>query len=201
MLADWSAFGSAIIGAIIGGGITGYFALKSTTNAYHFQQKMSEQNENELIQGLLQAFHDEIETVFERYQETMGAKIESLKEGDALQVYYPLISDFFSVYNGNSFLIGRIPENDLRKQIIKTYTLAKGMVDSLRMNNELLQKFEYWYQVFQESKSEVHRNKVDESLYSLREYAKNLKTGHQQIKIETNQLLRLLRKRGVLAEK
>ena len=79
----------------------------------------------------------------------MGARVESLKEGEPLLVYYPLVSDFFTVYNGNSFLIGRIPYNDLRKQIIKTYTLAKGMADSFRMNNDLNQKFENWQQIFQ----------------------------------------------------
>jgi hypothetical protein len=119
---DWSVFGSAITGAISGGLITGYFALKTTKKAHDNQMQQATQNEKKLIQGLLQAIHDEVETVFERYQESMGAKLESLKDGEALLLYYPLVSDFFTVYNGNSFLIGRIPDNDLRKQIIKTYT-------------------------------------------------------------------------------
>lgn len=198
---DWSVFGSAITGAVVGGVITGYFALKSTKNAYDNQLKQAAQNEEKLIQGVLQAIHDEIETVFERYQETMGAKLESLKDGEALLLYYPLVSDFFTVYNGNSFLIGRIPDNDLRKQIIKTYTLAKGMVDSFRMNNDLNQKFEYWHQVFQESKSEVHQQKAAAHFVALVEYAKSLKNSHQQMKSEAAQLLRSLRKHGVLSEK
>lgn len=94
---DWSVFGSAIIGAIVGGVITGYFALRSTKNAHENQLKQAAQNEARLIQGVLQAIHDEIETVFERYQETMGAKLESLKDGEALLAYYPLVSDFFSL--------------------------------------------------------------------------------------------------------
>jgi len=201
MVFDWSAFGSAITGAIIGGLITGYFALRSTEKSHDNQLKQATQNEEKLIKGVLQAIHDEIETVFERYQETMGARLESLKDGEALLVYYPLVSDFFTVYNGNSFLIGRIPDNDLRQQIIKTYTLAKGMVDSFRMNNDLNQKFEYWHQVFQESKIEIHQQKAAAHLAVLIEYAKTLKTSHQQVKSETAQLLRLLRKHGVLSEK
>ena len=131
----------------------------------------------------------------------MGTKLESLKNGEALLLYYPLVSDFFTVYNGNSFLIGRIPDNDLRKQIIKTYTLAKGMVDSFRMNNDMNQKFEYWHQVFQESKNEIHKQKAAAYFSNLVDYAKALKTSHQQVKSETAQLLRSLRKHGVLAEK
>jgi hypothetical protein len=201
MTFDWSVFGSAITGAVIGGVITGYFALKSTNNAHKNLLKQASLNEEKLIQGLLQAIHDEIETVFERYQETMGARLEALKDGEALLLYYPLVSDFFTVYNGNSFLIGRIPDNDLRKQIIKTYTLGKGMVDSFRMNNDMNQKFEYWHQVFQESKNEIHQQKAAAQLHALIEYAKQLKTRHQQVKEETTQLLRSLRKHGVLSEK
>jgi len=131
----------------------------------------------------------------------MGAKLESLNDAEPLLMYYPLVSDFFSVYNGNSFLIGRIPDNDLRKQIIKTYTLAKGMVDSYRMNNDLNQKFDYWHQVFQESKNEIHKQKAAAQYAALVEYANKLKKGHQEVKTETTQLLRTLRKHGVLSEK
>lgn len=198
---DWSIFGSAITGAIIGGLLTGYFALKTTKKAHENQLEQVNQNEKKLIQGLLQAIHDEVETVFERYQENMGAKLESLKDGEALLLYYPLVSDFFTVYNGNSFLLGRIPDNDLRKQIIKTYTLAKGMVDSYRLNNDLNQKFEHWHQVFQESKNEIHQQKAAAQFGALVEYAKTLKTNHQEVKTEIAQLLRSLRKYGVLSEK
>lgn len=200
MTFDWSIFGSAITGAVLGGLITGYFALKTTKKAHENQLEQVTQNEKKLIQGLLQAIHDEVETVFERYQENMGAKLESLKDGEALLLYYPLVSDFFTVYNGNSFLIGRIPDNDLRKQIIKTYTMAKGMVDSYRMNNDLNQKFEHWHQVFQESKNEIHQQKAAAQFGALVEYAKTLKKNHQEVKTEIAQLLRTLRKYGVLSE-
>lgn len=149
----------------------------------------------------MQAIHDEIETVLERYLETMGPTLESLKEGQPLMVYYPIVSDYFTIYNGNSFLIGRIPDNDLRKQIIKTYTLAKGMIDSYRMNNDLFQKYEYWYQLFEESKNQVQMKKAEVFYNALVEYAKKLKLGHDQIKSEIAQLLRNLRKQGVLSEK
>ena len=133
MSVDWITVGSAIGGAVIGGLLTGYFALRSTDKSFKNQQQHADDNEKKVIRGLLQAIHDEVETIWDRYQETMGAQLETLKEGEALLFYYPLVSDFFTVYNGNSFLIGRIPNNDLRRQIIKTYTLAKGMVDSFRL--------------------------------------------------------------------
>ena len=176
------------------------FALRATQKSFDNQKEQSDSNEAKLIKGLLQAIHDEVETVLERYQDTMGARLESLKDGEALTFYYPLVSDFFTVYNGNSFLLGRIPDNDLRKQIIKTYTLAKAMVDSFRLNNDLVQKFEYSGKIYQETQLELHKQQAQAHYQSLVEYAKELKQGHHAIKKEISALLRALRKHGVLSE-
>lgn len=198
---DWYTFGSAISGAIIGGLIAGFFALRSTQKSFDNQRKHADENEEKLIKGVLQSIHDEIETIIDRYQETMGARIESLGKGEALSFYYPLVSDFFTVYNGNSFLIGRIPDNDLRKQIIKTYTLAKGIVDSFRMNNDFVSKWEFAEKLYAETKSDVHKEQAIAHYASLIDYAETLKESHKSLKAEVATLLRELRKNGVLNEK
>ena len=197
----WISFGAALLGAIVGGTIAGYFALRATQKSHENQQEQSDKNEEKIISGLLQAIHDEIETVFDHYQESMGVRLESLDEGHGLAYYYPIFSDFFTVYNGNSFLIGRIPNNDLRKQIIKTYTLSKGMVDSFRMNNDLVSKWEFSEKLYAESQQEVHKNQAIAHYAALINYAKTLKESHKVLKQEVNNLLRELRKHGVLNEK
>ncbi|EJL6692159.1 hypothetical protein RAL70_003571 [Vibrio cholerae] len=198
---EFDSFLSAISGAVIGGVLTGYFTLKATNKTYEHQKAHIKESEEQLIKGLLQSIHDEIETVFERYQDTMGTRIELLKMGEALAFYYPLVSDFFSVYNGNSFLIGRIPDNDLRKKIIKTYTLAKGMTDSFRLNNDLVGKWEFAEKLFAESQSETHKRQAIAHYHALVEYAATLKEMHHILKSEAHSLLRELRKAGVLDER
>lgn len=197
---DTLAFWSAISGAIVGGVLTGLFTILATNKTYEHQKKHSRETEEQLIKGLLQSIHDEIETVFDRYQETMGTRVELLRDGEALLFYYPLVSDFFSVYNGNAFLIGRIPNNDLRKRIIQTYTLSKGMIDSFRLNNDLVGRFEFATKLFQESNSEVHKQQADAHHLTLIEYARTLKDHHIALKAEITNLLRELRKNGVLNE-
>jgi hypothetical protein len=197
---DWSSFGSAISGAVIGGFIAGFFALKSTQQSFDNQKSQSDESEKKLIKGVLQAIHDELETIFERYQDTMGSKIDNINDQEALAFYYPLVSDFFTVYNGNSFLIGRIPDNDLRKKIIKTYTIAKGMVDSFRLNNDLVSKWEFSEKLYAESQLEVHKQQAVAHYSALVDYAKSLKDSHASFKVEVNDLLRVLRKNGVLNE-
>lgn len=198
---DWNTFLSAISGAIIGGLIAGFFALRSTQKSFDNQRIHADENEEKLITGMLQSIHDEIETVMDRYQDTMGSRIESLAKDEALSFYYPLVSDFFTVYNGNSFLIGRIPDNDLRKQIIKTYTLAKGIVDSFRMNNDLVSKLEFSEKLYAESQLDVHKGQAIAHYGSLVDYAETLKESHKGLKGEVSILLRELRKNGVLNEK
>ena len=197
---DWLTTFAAIGGAVSGGIITGIFSLKATDKAFDHQRRHTAELEARTIAGFLQAIHDEIETVMDRYQEAMGVQIESLKDGEPLSIYYPLVSDFFTVYNGNGFLIGRISDNDLRKQIIKTYTLAKGIVDSFRMNNDLVGRFEHARKIYEETKQDIHMQQATAHYNSLIEYAKTLKESHQVLKAEASSLLRTLRKNGVLSE-
>lgn len=201
MAFDWLTAFAAIGGSVTGGIITGVYSLKTTDRSFYNQRRHTEELEERTISGLLQAIHDEIETVMDRYEEEMGAQVDTLKDGEPLDVIYPLVSDFFTVYNSNGFLIGRIYDNDLRKQIIKTYTLAKGIVDSFRMNNDLVGRFEHAKKIYQETRQEIHLQQANAYQEDLIEYAKNLKKSHKELKTEVNNLLRMLRKNGVLSEK
>jgi hypothetical protein len=197
LLAGIFGFSSAIIGAIIGG----YFTLKATKDSFKNQKEELIENEKRLIKSILHSINDEIETIYERYQETMGSRLESLKHGEPLLCYYPLVSDFFTVYNTNGIFLGRINDNDLRKKIIQTYTLAKGMVDSFRLNNDLVNKYEFSTKLYQETNLDIHNQHSIVHLNSIKEYTENLKQGHFKLKDEMNILLRELRKNGILSEK
>ncbi|MDF0378020.1 hypothetical protein [Methylophilus sp. YYY-1] len=194
-------FISALIGSVIGGVVAGFFSILAVNKTHIHQNLLLEKSNEELISSLLQAIHDEIETVFERYQETMGARLESLHDGQPLNYYYPVVSDFFTVYNGNTFLIGKIKDNDLRRQIIRTYTLAKGMTDSFRLNNDLVNKLEFANKLFLETKLDSHKEQMIAHQHGLIIYADSLKKSHAQLKSEVKTLLRALQKNGVLNEK
>jgi len=75
------------------------------------------------------------------------------------------------------------------------------MIDSFRLNNDLVGKFEYSNKIFEETQLKVHEQQAVAHLSSLIQYAKTLKSGHSELKREASKLLRELRKNGVLNEK
>ncbi|MGP9437423.1 hypothetical protein ACT3RR_18530 [Ewingella sp. AOP8-B2-18] len=200
-MSDILTFIITLTSAMAGGVIAGYYSLKATKEAHKHQKNLAEDNEKLIISSLLQALHDELETIFCRYQEGMGCKLESLEDGQPLAFYYPLVSDFFTVYHGNSFLIGRINNNTLRKNIIKTYTLAKGMIDSFRMNNDLVQKVEHWESIYEETRSPTHEYRLHAHNNSLIMYAAILKQQHFELKENVEMTINLLLEQGMLSEK
>lgn len=200
-MSNFFTFIITLVGAIVGGLIAGYYSLKATKEAHHHQKTLAEENEKLIISSLLQAIHDELETIFDQYQETMGHKVESLNDGEPLNFYYPVVSDFFTVYHGNSFLLGRIRDNDLRKSIIKTYTIAKGMADSFKLNNDLVHKVEHWEVIYAETQLPIHQDRYNSQCRSLIIYAKKLKEIHFELKDNVKATIRMLMKHGVLSEK
>ena len=59
-----------------------------------------------------------------------------------LNLYYPLDTDYFTVFNNNSSKIGKIFFRKERELIIAIYITAKYFVDCLKTNNSCLDKFE-----------------------------------------------------------
>lgn len=189
---------SGFVGAIVGGLLAGGFSLWAVYATERIARQNRTDQDNKVIKGLLQALHDELDVIFNRYQVTMGSRLEALPKGNPLLSFYPVISDFFTVYNANASLIGHIDDHDLRRALVRTYVLAKGLVDSFRMNNEMLAKYEYWNALVEETKLPVHQQKQAACHKALVEYAVLLKQSHAEVVASQQDLMRMLYKRGVL---
>ncbi len=196
----WESLLSGLIGAIVGGGIAGYFSLSATNKAHTQAKNLEDRKSRELMDGLLQGLHDEIETLWDSYIEGIGVQLEALPENQPLLMYYPVTQEYFTIYVGNAFLIGRIRDIELRKKIVFTYSKARGLIDSYRLNNELVQKFEHWDSMFKQTGQEVYKQHARDYFSRLIEYAKQLKKSHSELKVVKTETLRILQKRGVLSE-
>lgn len=194
---DWNTFLSSGIGALAGSALT----MLATYLSYRWEVSKQVKKDSQMLIGVLQAVHDEIETLWDLYMEGIGHQLEALQNGQPLNMYYPVTQEYFTVYNTNAFFIGRIEDHDLRKLIVSTYSQARGLIDSYRLNNDLVQKHEHSYWVFQETKNQIHQVSTAARHQALTEYAATLKKGHAETKKQVQDLLRALGKQGVLSDR
>ncbi len=196
-------FWSAIVGAIIGGGIAGYFSLRAVKEAHKNDLDLQGKNKEQTVKAFYKAIFDEIDTLWSHYTVDIGSKIEALQTGQPFLWSFLVIQDYFTVYNSNASLLGQINDDDLRRAIVVTYTKAKGLVDSFRFNNDLIQKLDSWEGVYKPNPDlTVHINQQKERyLRGLVQYAVMLKKSHTEVQKEVENLRRLLLKQGVLSGK
>ncbi|AEB08503.1 hypothetical protein [Desulfobacca acetoxidans] len=193
----FTALGS-VVAALLAAYLGGRYTFRAVEKTFAKNLELQKVNQENIIKALLQAIHDEIETLWEHYSSELGAKIDSLPDNHPLNYLFPILQDYFTIYTGNAILIGHIFDVELRKSIVTTYTKARAMIDTIRLNNELVQKNEFWFRLYQQSKDPTLAKNVDDSWTLLIEYAKVIKKYHADMKITVNDLLRKLRKTGVL---
>jgi len=193
MQINWDALWSSGLGALVGSILT----LLATYLSYRWQQSSQENKDQEMLLGVQQAIHDEIETLWDNYMDGIGHKTEALPDDQPLDAYWPITQEYFTVYNTNAFFIGRIHNHDLRKLIVSTYSKARGLIDSYRLNNDLVQKYEHAHWIFQETQNQVHEAYVVSHYTVLTNYSKAIKKSHAEVKKQVQELLRALRKEGV----
>lgn len=184
-----SALTVNIIPTLIGSGLT----LVGVCWIHRLQKKDTDRRDTEHVHGLRQAFHDEIETLWEIYQAGAGADIVALANNEPMLSHWPLTQDYFTIYNANASSIGKIKDQELRKQIIATYTKARTMIDTVRLNNDLLQQWERDCFLFQETRNPVYESHANARHKALVEYATALKESHSGLESATSELLHRLR--------
>jgi hypothetical protein len=195
MTINWETLISSGLGALIGSALT----LLATYFSHQLDRDKAKEDEAQLIFGFLQGIHDEIETLWDNYNENVGAHVESLQQGQPFQYYWAVTQEYFTIYTENAHLIGRVDDHDLRKQIVSAYARSKGLIDSYRLNNELVHKYEQAASIYAETQAETHGQQANARMQSMIMYAASLKESHTKVKADVTALLRALRKKGVLA--
>lgn len=188
---------TSFLSALLGG----FFVLIGVYVTHKLSERKRHNEQADIIRGVLQGLHDEIETLWDIYTERVGKIVETLPNGQGFEGYWVVSQDYFTVYSSNAHLIGQITDVDLRKEIISTYTIAKSLLDTFRMNNELVNRLEQSALLANETNKEEHKQLVLMRRQQVSLYAVGLKQIHADLKTRTSSLLRSLRKYGVLSER
>jgi hypothetical protein len=110
---DWNTLLSSGIGALIGGALT----LIAAYLSHRWGASKQAEKDAQMLMGVLQAVHGEIETLWDIYMDGIGLHLEALPNGQALNTYYPVTQEYFTVYSTNAFFIALIRDNDLRNRL------------------------------------------------------------------------------------
>ncbi|WP_175840534.1 MULTISPECIES: hypothetical protein [Burkholderia] len=193
---DWVSAGAGLVGAVIGGLCT-LLGVKWQLASSHDEQKDREAAHHKAI---LRALHDELETISEVYKATIGNQIAALPKGQPFLYFWPVSSEYFAVYHSNSVFIGHLKNNDLRKSLIQTYTYAKSLIDSFKLNNVFVEKHQQAAFIATQAPNIANTHLAQSTHQQLVLYAEVLQDSHKRLEQSVEGTLRALRKAGVLSD-
>lgn len=171
-------FISAISGAFMGG----LFVLIGSCMANRLENNRRIKDHKEKIKSVLQAFSAELETLFVRYERTMGKVLDNLRMNEPLNAYYNVTEQYFVVFNANAHILGEIKDKAVRNLIISTYINMKGCVDSFRTNNVLLFRYSELQLLAQTNTDPNIVNMMKSYKTQLSSYGNLLKEQHEELK-------------------
>lgn len=184
-------FGAAYLG--------GRMSRQATMEAIEATHQHEAECEQAILQNFYQSILTEIETVWNRYYGAVGKALEDLPQDSPFLWPYPITQDHFVVYRSNSLLVGKIPDQALRKAVVETYSQTLGLIETYNMNNKLLSEAEHWTWIAAETKKPMHQRRVESAGKALAQCAGGLKNGHDLVKKNVQELVVLLKKNIVSA--
>src|SRR5260370_8296487 len=137
---NWHTFASTLLGALF------TFSGILFTQALDLQRRKRDQKK--LIHALMQGLHDEIAGLLDFARTNSVQPIEAVPDGKHYEGLFTASQDYFTVYHANAELVMQIDDAPLRRSIIQTYTRAKWLLDTIRLNRLYLERYHYLQSTF-----------------------------------------------------
>ncbi|GEM_PF-3978535 len=182
----------AIVEVLAGGALTllgVYFTNKHSRD-------MADEAQQELLRGFLKGLYCELDTIYEIHRGEVGPMIDALKSGEPLLLFYPIGQNYFTVFDGNSELLGRVPGHDMRTAAIRAYMFSKSFVDTIHKNNELYDDFTKAILNNRQSPSEANTLTARDAYDDLCTYGEQLKKSQKRAYAAVDHFIGLAKARG-----
>lgn len=96
-------------------------------------------NNDREIKNLLLSLKDEINLVWAHFKDDVEEHMHSETiKANGFTLFIEITMDYFVIYNNNTEKIGKIDNKDLREKIIFIHIKAKSLIDSLLLNNKMI---------------------------------------------------------------
>lgn len=183
---------SGFLGAAFGGLIAALSSLLAVKKQAKFTRQIDKERLDNEVEGVIQSIYDEIETVYGGYIQSIGRFVEELKPGGSLMVHYHVSEDYFTIFNSNAVLIGKIDNSELRSLIVNTYTKGKMLLDSFRLNNDILSRYEHQSILYYKGKDEYDRDLANHESVKLVLIASKIRERHVDALESAKRLLKCI---------
>jgi len=133
-------FWAAIVGAVIGGLMTLVAALWAQKQAAKDQRKLSVESERRAVNATLGAIKAELEVYENKGLATLATTLAQRNEAKQQNfdpgplAVMPIKRNMFTVFQSNASTIGKVENDELRREIIDVYGAAGALVDILNFN-------------------------------------------------------------------
>ena len=162
---------------------------------FHWQQKAERRKDQQIVLSVLEAIHGEISVLWELYYEDLGKKLEQGLDDEIFLWYYNPRQDYFSIYSKSTAVIASLPDNTLQNKIIKTYTLAKSLLDYYQVHNVTLKEYSKYQFLYDQNNDQTIKSYMDDREEELIRQVSALKEIHGKAKDAVDAMCSMLRKK------
>jgi hypothetical protein len=142
LLSVTSAFAALI--AVTGALLAARFAYRNARKIQFEEAEMHRLRERaaqrERVVGILHALREELIQLWLMMAEDIAKPIETLDPKKKLLPYWPCYQSYFSIFDANAAEIGLIENELLRTSLIRTFMLAKRLIDQYQNYNRIEDK-------------------------------------------------------------
>ncbi|EKZ2441578.1 hypothetical protein ACU63X_01740 [Klebsiella aerogenes] len=171
-----SELASGLLGALVGG----LFTLLGTLIEGRRQKRALEEEARSKQRSVLIGIRTEIITLIDLYKSRMSDSIDNYDGSEPFSNIFPLSQNYFSFYDTNSLSLASINEEAL-KSIVMFYGSAKGLVDTYKMNNDVVDELSKLQTIFHETNMDIHKFNWEQTYHIAIDYGKSLKDIHNEV--------------------
>ncbi|MFL9998256.1 hypothetical protein PQR34_43885 [Paraburkholderia sediminicola] len=123
-------------------GVGSLFAIIAAVWIYTKQYRDKKADDENETRAFVQAIRHEVETVWAEYCEAARPALHAIKTGQYYDSMVPIAAYDLVTYNNSSARVGKIDDEALRASIVTVYTRLRSHLNSIQLNNSLVETLE-----------------------------------------------------------
>ncbi|HGL6719967.1 hypothetical protein NTJ56_13835 [Burkholderia contaminans] len=174
-------------------GVGSLLAIIAAIGIYAKQYTDKQADDESETRAFVEAIREEVQAAWDGYITEIHPALQALPDGHAFDVIYPVSTATFPIYENGASMVGKINDPELRRIIVKTYSLARGLISTFQHNNSMLTEHKQllllYLQPNRDAVLEAHANALRNYSAKLKERDRWITEAVDALLVRTNQWL------------